>query len=322
MSEQSKKMINEEIELSVFLRGFRNFGVHLLKLLFQALSFYRKYIIVVIVLVVGGAVGGYFMDGSFKKNYKNEIIVIPNFGSTEYLYSSIEMINSKLRTKDMEFFDNIKFSDARSIREISIEPVKDVYSLVTKEKTNIDVFKLLAEKGDIAKITSELNTSQHFKFHKISIYKKGSSFGENGTKSLLAYLNKNEYYQEYGKVAMNNAKRKMVRNNEMIAQIDSLLSTFRKTGTSKEQGISINQNTQLNDLVLTKESLIQDNKKIELDLIDGSTTIREVSTINDIIEEKLIASKIISLPLLLLTLFSGAFFLRYLYGVLKRTAEV
>lgn len=321
MSDQSKKSMNEEIELSVFLQGFRNFGVSLLKLLFQALSFYRKYIIVVIVLVVGGAVGGYFMDDSFKKNYKNEVIVIPNFGSTEYLYTSIEMINSKLKNKDLEFFDAIKFDDAKSIREITIAPVKDVYSLVTKEKTNIDVFKLLAEKGDIAKITSELNTSQHFKFHKITIYKKGTSFGDNGIRSLLDYLNKNDYYNEYGKASVEASKKKIVQNNEMISQIDSLLNSFRKTIASKEQGISINQNSQLNDLVSTKDALIQDNKKIQLDLIDGSITIREVSTINDIIEDKLIASKMISLPLLLLALFSGVFLLKYVYAFLKRTAE-
>jgi hypothetical protein len=321
MSDQSNTRMNEEIELSVFLAGFRNFGVNLLKLFFQALSFYRKYIIVVIILVVGGAIGGYFMNESFTKNYKNEIIVIPNFGSTEYLYTSIDMINSKLKNREIAFFDAIHFADAKSIREITIEPVKDVYSLMSKDKTNIDVFKLLAEKGDIAKITSELNTSQHFKFHKITVYKKGSSFGDNGIKTLLAYLNKNEYFDEYGKVAIDNAKKKIVRNNEMISQIDSLLMNFRKTGASKEQGISINQNSELNDLVLTKEALIQDNKKIEFDLIDGSATIREVSVTNDIIEEKLIGSKIISLPLLLLALFSGFFFLKYLYEVLKRTAE-
>ena len=321
MSDQNKKSMNEEIELSVFFRGFRNFGVNLIKLLFQALSFYRKYIIVVLILVIGGAVGGYFMDESFKKNYKNEIIVIPNFGSTEYLYTSITMINSKLKNKELGFFESIKLPDARSLREITIEPVKDVYAMVTKEKTNIDVFKLLAEKGDIAKITSELNTSQHFKFHKITIYKKGSSFGDKSINALLDYLNKNEYYDEYGKVAIDNAKKKIVKNNEMISQIDTLLNTFRKTGTVKEQGISINQNSQLNDLVLTKEALISDNKKNELDLIDGSKTIREVSIINDIIEDRLIASKMISLPLLLLALFSGFFLLKYLYLVLKRTAE-
>jgi hypothetical protein len=321
MNDQSKKNMSDEIELSVFFRSFRNFGINIIKLFFQALSFYRKHIIVVLILLVGGAVGGYFMNESFKKNYKNEIIVIPNFGSTEYLYTSIDMINSKLKNKDLGLFESIKFPDARSIREITVEPVKDVYSLVTKEKTNIDVFKLLAEKGDIAKFTSELNTSQHFKFHKITIYKKGSSLGDKGIKTLLDYLNKNEYYEEYGKVAVDNAKKKIVRNNEMISQIDTLLSTFRKTGTAKEQGISINQNSQLNDLVLTKEALIQDNKKIELDLIDGSQTIKEVSIVNDIIEDRLIGSKIISLPLLLLALFSGFFFLKYLYAVLKRTAE-
>jgi hypothetical protein len=322
MNDQNKKSMNEEIELSVFFQGFRNFCVNLLKLLFQVLSFYKKYAIVVIILLIGGAVGGYFMNQSFQKNYKNEIIVIPNYGSTEYLYGTIDMINSKIKNKDLAFFEKIKFPSSLQLNEISIQPVKDIYALVKQEKNNIEVFKLLAEKGDLAKITSDLNTSQHFKFHKISIFRKGSSVNDNGISVLLDYLNQNQYYDEYGKVVVDNIKKKQVKNNEMIAQIDSLLTTFGKKGNNtKEQGISINQNSQLNDLVLTKEAFFQDNKKLELDLIDSGKTIKDVSIINDIIEERLIASKIISLPLLLLALFSGFFLLRYIYTYLKRTAE-
>jgi len=323
MNDQNKKSMNEEIELSVFFQGFRNFCVNILKLLFKALSFYKKYAIVVLVLLIGGAVGGYFMNQSFQKNYKNEIIVIPNYGSTEYLYGTIDMINSKIKNKDVAFFEKIKFPEYLQLKEISIEPVKDIYALAKQEKNNIEVFKLLAEKGDLAKITSDLNTSQHFKFHKLSIYRKGSSINDNGISVLLNYLNQNQYYDEYGKVVVENIKKKQVKNNEMIAQIDSLLTTFGKKGNNnpKEQGININQNSQLNDLVLTKEALFHDNKKLELDLIDSGKTIKDVSIINDIIEERLIASKIISLPILLLALFSGFFLLKYIYGYLKRTAE-
>lgn len=321
MTDQNKKSVNEEIELSVFFQGFRNFCVNILKLLFQALSFYKKYAIVVLILLIGGGVGGYFMNQSFQKNYKNEIIVIPNYGSTEYLYGTIEMLNSKIKNRDVAFFEKIKLVGYDQLKEISIEPVKDVYALVKQEKNNIDVFKLLAEKGDLAKITSDLNTSQHFKFHKISLYRKGSSIGDNGISVLLDYLNQNTYYDEYGKVVVENIKKKLVKNNEMIAQIDSLLNTFGNKASSKEQGININQNSQLNDLVLTKEGLFADNKKLELDLIDSGKTIKDVSIINDIIEDRFIASKIVSLPLLLLALFSGFFLLKYIYNYLKRTAE-
>jgi len=322
MNDQNKKTMSEEIELSVFFTGFKNFFVNILKLLFKALSFYRKYTVIVLILVFGGAVGGYFMDSSFTKNYKNEIIVIPNYGSTEYLYGTIEMINSKIKNKDNIFFEKLKLLTYNSIKEIQIEPVKDVYTLVKQEKTNIDVFKLLTEKGDLAKVTSDLNTSQHFKFHKITIYKKGSSVDDDGITALLTYLNQNAYYDEYGKVAIDFTKNKIVKNTEMIAQIDSLLNTFgKKASATKDNGISINQNSQLNDLVLTKEALFSDTKKMQLDLVDSGKTIREVSVIKDIIEEKIIASKMVSLPLLLLALFSGVFLLRYVFSYLKKTAE-
>ncbi len=323
MSDQTKKNSTEEIELSVFFQGIKQFFINCLKLVFQVISFFKKHIIVVLILLVGGVVGGYFWDNNFKKNYKNEIIVIPNFESTEYLYDQIEMINSKIKNRDGSFFNEIKFPDYQSLREITIEPITDVYNLVKKEKTNLDVFKLLTEKGDMLKVLADRTSSRYFKYHKINIYEKGSSAGNKNINLLLDYLNQNSFYEAYSKVAVANMKKKLIRNEEMIKQIDTLVSAFNRTTASpnREQLININQNSQLNDLIITKEALISDNKKLELDLIDNGKVIQEVSIINDIIENKIFTSKMFSLPLLLIALFSGVFFLIYLFNSLKKLSS-
>lgn len=323
MSDQTKKNATDEIELSVFFQGIKLFFINCLKLVFQALSFFKKYIIIVLILLIGGVIGGYFMDSAFIKNYKNEIIVIPNFESTEYLYDEIEMLNSKIKNKDAAFFEQIKFPEYQTIREIKVEPITDVYNLVKREKTNLDVFKLLAEKGDLPKVLADPTSSRYFKFHKISIYEKGSSSGNMGINFLLDYLNKNSFYAAYGKVSVENTKKKLIRNNEIIHQIDTLVGAFSRTGATpnREQLININQNSQLNDLIITKEALISDNKKLELDLVENGKTIQEISIINDIIEDKIFTSKMVSLPLLLLALFSAVFFLRYIYNGLKKLAS-
>lgn len=322
MGDQTKFNVNDEIEMSVFINGIKRFFVGLLKLIFQALSFYKKYIIVVLILVIGGGIGGYYMDNNNLKNYRNEVIVIPNFESTEYLYDAVEMVNSKIKNKDAAFFTKIKIEGYLSLREITIKPVTDVYDMVKQQKSNLDVFKIMTEKGDMPKVLADLTTGRHFKFHKISIFEKGSSYGNKNIKALLDFLNDNAYYNNYGKALRESLNKKIEKNNEMIAQIDSLLSSYSKSkiGASGESKISINQNTQINDLVLTKESLIMDIRKIQLELIDNQNVIQEVCTVNDIIEERILSNKTMSLPFLLLMAFSGVFFLRYLFNKLKAVA--
>ena len=139
MGDQTKFNVNDEIEMSVFINGIKRFFVGLLKLIFQALSFYKKYIIVVLILVIGGGIGGYYMDNNNLKNYRNEVIVIPNFESTEYLYDAVEMVNSKIRNKDAAFFTKLKIEGYLSLREITIKPVTDVYDMVKQQKSNLDV---------------------------------------------------------------------------------------------------------------------------------------------------------------------------------------
>lgn len=319
MGDQTKFNANDEIEMSVFFNGIKRFFIGLLKLIFQALAFYRKYIIVVLILVIGGGVGGYYMDNNNLKNYRNDVIVIPNFESTEYLYDAVEMVNSKIKNKDAAFFSKIKIEDYLSLREIIIKPVTDVYDMVKQEKSNLDVFKIMSEKGDMPKVLADLTTGRHFKFHKISIYEKGSSYGNKNIKALLNFLNDNAYYQNYGKALRISQEKKIEKNNEMIAQIDSLFSSISKSKTiaSNDSKISINQNTQLNDLILTKESLIIDNRKIQLELIDNQNVIQEVCTVNDIIEDRILSNKTMSLPFLLLMAFSGVFLLRFIYSKLR-----
>lgn len=319
MSDQPKFSATDEIEMSVFFNGIKQFFVGFVKLIFQALAFYKKYWIVVIILVVGGGVGGYYMDNNNLKNYRNDVIVIPNFESTEYLYDAIEMVNSKIKNKDAAFFSKIKIDNYLSLREITIKPVTDVYDMVKKDKSSLDVFKIMSEKGDMPKVLADLTTGRHFKFHKISIYEKGSSYGNKNIRALLDFLNENSYYQSYGKALRESQAKKIERNNEMIAQVDSLLSAFskNKTTASNDSKININQNTQLNDLLLTKEALIIDNRKIQLELIDSQNVIQEVSTVNDIIEDRILSNKTMSLPFLLLLTFSGFFFLRFIFKKLK-----
>ena len=55
----------------------------LVKLLFQVLIFIRKYLFLIIGLIVIGVILGYFLDRNSVKVYENRLIVIPNFESVD-----------------------------------------------------------------------------------------------------------------------------------------------------------------------------------------------------------------------------------------------
>jgi hypothetical protein len=67
---------------------------------FRCIQFFIKKAIVIIVLVIIG-IGRFYLDKTQKK-FDHQIIVTPNFKSTDYLYSK-NLINSKIIERDIAF---------------------------------------------------------------------------------------------------------------------------------------------------------------------------------------------------------------------------
>ena len=80
---------NQEIDLSQISKkiskGFQNLG----GFIFNCIHFFIKNAVIVILLFIIGAGLGFYLDKT-QKSYNHEIIVIPNFGSTDYLYGKVE----------------------------------------------------------------------------------------------------------------------------------------------------------------------------------------------------------------------------------------
>jgi hypothetical protein len=315
------KQHSDEIELSVIMKSFSEGVKSFVRLMFGFLQFLRKHLLVISVLIIGGAVGGYMLDNNLEKNYRNELIVIPNFESVTYLYDAVDMLNAKLKTKDSAFFNHIGLRDFSSFREFTIEPVTDVYNLVKKDKTNLDVFKIFAERGDIEKVTSDMVTSKYYRFHKITAFAKGESARNQSLQIIMGFLNSNTYFDSYGKIIKQNFLQKIVRNKEMISQIDSLLqSVYKNGGMSVEKSINVSEKSQYAELFNVKAELIREIAQTEVELEDAQKTIREVSIIHDIPQQKIFSNKTISLPFLLLGVYCTIFFLLFLGRSMRKYA--
>lgn len=317
----SLKQHSDEIELGVIMKSFGRGIKSLLRAIFTSFQFIRKHAIIIGVLVAAGAVGGYMLDNSLEKNYRNELIVVPNFESVTYLYDAVDMLNAKLKTKDTAFFNHIGLHDFASFREFTIEPVTDVYNLVKKDKVNLDVFRIFAEKGDIQKVTSDMVTGRYYRFHKITAFAKGESSHNLSIQTILSFLNSNTYFESYGKIIKQNLSQKIMRNKEMTAQIDSLLQSVYQSGAAvKEQSISISEKSQYAELFKVKTDLVKEIAQTEVELEDAQKTIREVSIIQDIPQQKIFSNKTFSLPLLLIGTYCGVFLILFLGKRLRKYA--
>ncbi|MBC7642077.1 MAG: hypothetical protein H7174_07045 [Flavobacterium sp.] len=289
---QNQNQENQEIDLSLLTKKISGFFDSVLMSVFKSIQFVKKNIIVVGVLFVLGATLGYFMDESTAV-YDQEIIVAPNFGSVDYLYSKIDLLNSKLKNNDTIFLKSIGIKKPKKIISVSVEPVVDIYTFVNNNTViatnaqntqNFELVKLLSEDGDIKKVIKDKLTSKNYAHHTILIKTDGYTIANESIDPILKYLNQSEYFQNYQKVSNNNTVIKIQQNNIIIAQIDGLLNEFSTTTAGNQKNdklVYYNENTQLNDIIQTKNTLISENGYQKLQLVNLDKIIKEIcKTVN------------------------------------------
>ena len=83
---------SEEIDLGYLFKKMGNLFKKFIKLIFLVLAFFVKFRVIVVILIIIGVGIGYYLDQNKEEVYNNEVIVIPNFESVDYLYSKINSI--------------------------------------------------------------------------------------------------------------------------------------------------------------------------------------------------------------------------------------
>lgn len=307
---------NQEIDLSQLSKRIGNFFENTATQIFKVFLFFKRNIIWVGILFVIGAGLGYYLDKTTKL-YKNEMIVLPNFGSNEYLYSKIDLINSKLEEGDTLFLKEVVgIQQPQKIFSIEITPITDVYKFIDNNPQNFELIKLMAEEGDIKKIVTESLTSRNYPFHKITFITDGITSNEKTVQPLLNYLNNSEYYKALQKEFVNNVRLKLVENDSIISQIDNFLNAFKNTVNGSQKSdklVYYNENAQLADVIKTKDALLQEQGNKRVDLINLDKIVKENSITLNVRDNSAGNNKMkLILPLLFIGIFVlGAVFKSY-----------
>lgn len=299
---------NQEIDLSQISKKIGNLFEGISNTIFRGILFIKKHIIVVGLLFIVGAVLGVYLDKT-QKIYDNQLFVSPNFGTVDYLYTKINLINSKVNENDTVFLKEIiGIKEPSKLGEITVEPVTDVYKFINYNEKNFEFIKLLAEDGDIKKLVNENLTSKNYPYHLIRFSTSKATSNENTIAPLLAFLNKSDYYKKIQYEYLNNLKIKMVQNDTIISQINGVLNSFSSAVNGFQRNDKLiyynNENTQLNDVIKTKNDILIEQGLNRIELVNYEAIIKEISATINILNTRTLNGKMkIVLPLLFISIY-------------------
>jgi hypothetical protein len=317
MSATPQNTDNQELDLSQISRKIGEFFEGISNKIFKGFLFIKRNIFWVGSLFVLGLGLGIYLDKTTKV-YDHQIIVIPNFGSVDYLYAKIDLINSKVEEGDTLFLkDVVKIKNPKKFKGIDVEPITDVYKFIENKTQNFEFIKLMAEDGDLKKILNENLTSKNYPYHLISFSTNGLTSAEGTINPILTFLNNSDYYKKVQTEFTFNIKTKMAQNDTIIAQIDAFLNSFNTTVNSSQKSdklIYYNENSQMGDIIKTKDALLNEQGIHRMELVNFDEIVKDSSvTLNIKNNKKINGKKKFLLPILFVGLFISFSFLKHYY---------
>ncbi|WP_281231280.1 hypothetical protein [Flavobacterium gelatinilyticum] len=282
---------DQEIDIFQLSKSIGSFFDRINTMIFRSIHFFVRNWIIVLILVIAGFGIGWYLDSS-KKSFDNQVIVTPNFGSVDYLYSKIDLIESKIIAGDTAFLKNeVGINKPKLIKKIEIKPIADVYKFIEDKEQNFELIKLMAEVGEIKKVLEDNVTSKNYTFHSITFVTNEITDQKEIVEPLLKYLNSSEYFNALQKIGYKNLEDQIVKNDTIIAQIDQVLNGFSnsvKNGAKNDKLVYYNENTQLNDIIKTKQYLIIDQGKNKQKMVNYDKAIKDINSTLNINKTKII----------------------------------
>lgn len=298
---------DQEIDLGQVFSKIGSFFQSMVDKLFDFLFFVKRNIIILTVLFIVGAVLGYFLDKE-SKTYDNEIIVTPNFGSVDYLYSKVDLIDAKLKESDTTFFNKIGIKNIESLSKIEIEPILDIYKFVDNNESKFEMIRLMAEDGDMDKIIKDKITSKNYPYHSLKIQTNKRKESEEIVNAIVSFLNQSDYFSKLQNQHNKNLSLEIRKNDSIIMQIDNILNQFSSNDATQKSSslVYYNENNSINDILKTKTNLMYKQDVNRIIQLNSDVIIKPISTSLNLLNTKGVINKY---KLILPFLFTGIFML-------------
>ncbi|MFN2260575.1 MAG: hypothetical protein ABR595_00725 [Psychroflexus sp.] len=313
MSQDSANKNSDEIELGEVLRKIKSLVKSVLIEIIKIFRFLYKHKFILVALFIIGYVGGYFLNESKEKKYVNEVLVKPNYKSAEYLYSKVEAIDNKLSSNDSIYLKSIFGDNYKQVSSIEVEPVLDIYDLVSQSDEHKETFQMLfKEQGNIEFLEEPVNV-RNYPVHKLRVIVKGKENHQVLTEQFLKFVSQNPFYERQKEFIITDLQNQLKENAFMRQQVDSIVAKSQSENSPNitTSEISFSGSQSLHELLVQKKRLLINDAEIKETL----TTEDEVINIIDAsfkISDKEYNRSYKLLAVVLVLLYCLIFFFRYL----------
>ena len=300
---------DQEIDLSQIGKSISKVFQNLINKCFDLIFFIQKKIIIIGTLFILGIGLGIYLDK--EPNYTNDIVVIPNFGSNEYLYDKINLISLKLKEKDEAFFKAMGISNIKDFNSIEIQPINGIYNFINSDsqKANFELIKLMAEDGNVEKIIQDDVTSKNYYLHGINIKTTIAYERKDLIDPILKYLQQSDYFTKPQKVYQNNLIEKIEANKLLITQIDQIILNLTQNKTNGS--VTISENSGLGELITKKDQLVSENQALAIHKLEYNKIVKDQNVSLNQMNTKGVNKK---MKLILPFLFVGLYLLGYWFS--------
>ncbi|WP_294733557.1 hypothetical protein [uncultured Flavobacterium sp.] len=285
---------SQDVDLAVVSDKIKKYISRINDSFFDGILYLKRNIVLVAIIIIAGVASGYYLDQG-KKTYEQRVVVIPNFGSIDYLYDNVALISEKIKEKDEEFLKSIGLN-ADLVRDIEIEPVVEIYDFIDdrddQQQRRMQVFKLLAESDNVDDVMKDMPTARNYKKHSITIYTSGNANKEATVIPLMKYLNADSYFLNIKEEYIKNLKSEIAINDGTIAQINAMLDDFSGAATKgSDKLVYYNDNTQLNEVIKIKNKLIRKQADNKIDLFNYNKIVKENSVVLNVKKKSMISGR-------------------------------
>lgn len=303
---------DQEIDLGQIGTGIKNVFNGMVDSIFDLIFFVKRKIVIIGSLFIVGIILGFLIDK--QSTYTQEISVIPNFGSNEYLYSKVAFIKSRLKENDDEFFKSIGVKDFDKISNIEVKAVNGIFGFVNMRDNaqNFELIKLMAEDGNIEEIIKDDVTSKNYYLHNISISTSDKVNQKDVIEPLLNYFQKNTFYEKQQVIYQENIANKIIFNDSLLKQIDGLIIKLSETKNSSN--VTISENSSITNLINKKDELIKETQYLKLNRHEYENIIKVQNiSLNNINSKGLNNKMKLLLPFLFVFLYLAGYWFMELY---------
>jgi len=293
----TKKQNNdEEVDLgslfTVIGKGFKNFfnfignifkGVFhrlILILLFLKLHFLKFSVAVLI-----GGIVGFFLESNKETKFSSNLIVKPNFESTQLLYENINYYNDLVKqqnTKHLASIFKIDTSKAAALRKFEITPLMNSNDIINAyDNFILEVDTLTVKSYDFDNFESSF-TDFDYLVHNIEVQATVSDIFSELENTIINSIEKNTFFNKIKNLTKENLNTKDSILKANFIEVDSLRSVYMRAILEGAKNNSNGTNIDLG----SKSNITKENDLFEIDrkiIYDLSQTYEDIATKSDVI---------------------------------------